>query len=145
MVACAPNHCTMCNHHCLFWPLDVQNKIWYICGNDMHFSNEDWVYVNDIHFINEDGVLNHIIVGLFEALNISSMDWTSWFLLVKCQLTNKIIIYIKNNDTNFNTLTIVCCFNLYCVFAHHYNFLRLSTRPIWPCDVQGMSLCHKWQ
>jgi len=40
----------------------------------MHFSNEDWVYVNDIHFINEDGVLNHIIVGLFEALNISSMD-----------------------------------------------------------------------
>jgi hypothetical protein len=40
----------------------------------MHFIDEDWVCVSDIHFINEDWVLNHIIVGLFEALSIFNMD-----------------------------------------------------------------------
>jgi hypothetical protein len=40
----------------------------------MHFINEDWVCVSDIHFIDEDWVLNHIIIGLFEAPNIFSMD-----------------------------------------------------------------------
>lgn len=47
----------------------------------MHFIDEDWVCVGHIHFIDEDWVFNHIIVGLFEAPNISNMDWTSWFFI----------------------------------------------------------------
>jgi hypothetical protein len=50
----------------------------------------------------------HIVVVLFEALDISSVVFIEQVkvLLEKFNLTNKVIMYVKDEGTNLNSFTI---------------------------------------
>ncbi len=55
-------------------------------------------FVSVINFINQRWVPCHIIVELFEALNISDATLAEQmkFLLVEFNLTSKVIMYVKD-------------------------------------------------
>jgi hypothetical protein len=60
-----------------------------------------------INFINLSSVPYHIIVGLFEALDIFSAALAKQVkvLLAEFNLTNQVIVYVKDEGTNLNSLT----------------------------------------
>ncbi len=59
-----------------------------------------------INFINDDQVPCHVIARLFEAPNTSGATLAIHVksLLVENQLTSKIIVYVKDERINLNTL-----------------------------------------
>jgi hypothetical protein len=60
-----------------------------------------------INFIDDDWVPCHIIIGLFETPNtfgITTRVEQVKYFLIKYQFTIKIIVYVKDEGTNLNTL-----------------------------------------
>jgi hypothetical protein len=59
-----------------------------------------------INFINDDQMPYHVIIGLFETSNTfgTTLAKHMKFLLVEYQLTSTIIVYVKDEGTNLNTL-----------------------------------------
>jgi hypothetical protein len=69
-----------------------------------------------INFTNHGWVPCHIIVGLFEATNtfgVALVEQVKVFLL-KFNLTNKVIAYVKDEGANLNSLTIALTFVVSC-------------------------------
>jgi hypothetical protein len=62
-----------------------------------------------INFINQAWIPCHITIGLFETLNIPSVVLIEEMkvLLVEFNLTNKVVVYVKDEGINLNFLTIV--------------------------------------
>jgi hypothetical protein len=65
-----------------------------------------------INFINQSWVPCHIIVGLFEVLNLFGVTFIEQVkvILVKFNLTNKVIVYVKYEGTTLNYFTIAFTF-----------------------------------
>jgi hypothetical protein len=69
-----------------------------------------------INFINPGWVPCHIIVGLFEATNtfgVTLVEQVKVFLL-KFNLTNKVIAYVKDEGANLNSFTIALTYVMSC-------------------------------
>jgi hypothetical protein len=62
-----------------------------------------------INFINQAWIPCHIIIELFKTLNISSVALIEEMkvLLVEFNLTNKVVVYVKDEGIDLNFLTIV--------------------------------------
>ncbi len=69
-----------------------------------------------INFINPSQVPCHIIVGLFEAPDIFSVVLVEQVkvLLAEFNLTNKVIMYVKDERTNLNSVTITFIYVISC-------------------------------
>ncbi len=74
------------------------------------------MFVLVINFINDDWVPYHVIVRLFEAPNTfgATLAKQMKYLLVEYQLTNKIIIYVKDESTNLNTFAFAFANVVFC-------------------------------
>jgi len=81
----------------------------------MYKTNFD-MFVLMINFINDDWVPYHVIVRLFEALNTfgATLVEQMKYLLAKYELTSKIIIYVKDENTNLNTFTFAFASVVFC-------------------------------
>ncbi len=62
-----------------------------------------------INFINQAWIPCHIIIGLFETFNISNVTLTEEMkvLLVEFNLTNKVVVYVKDEGINLIFFKIV--------------------------------------
>jgi hypothetical protein len=106
---------------------------------DLWMSRLDYdTFVMVVSFINSFLKLTHVIVRIFEVQNTidGTMESQVKILLDSFGLLDKVIIYIKNEGSNLNTLTnalkyVVSCFPL-----------QLSTLFVRPCNVKSTSLCH---
>jgi len=65
-----------------------------------------YTYVLVINFIDDDWVPCHVTISMFETLNTHGAALTEQVksLLAMYQLTNKVIAYVKNENTNLNIL-----------------------------------------
>jgi hypothetical protein len=61
-----------------------------------------------INFLKVDWQPKHIAIGLFEAFDTSKHALAKYLtkLLSKCDLREKIIVYVKDEGFNLNTMTI---------------------------------------
>jgi len=69
-----------------------------------------------INFINPSWAPCYIAIGLFEAFDIFGATFTKQvkILLVKFNLTNKVIAYVKNEGANLSSLIIAFTFVVSC-------------------------------
>jgi hypothetical protein len=69
-----------------------------------------------IKFINEEWVPCHVVVDMFEALNPSGATLVEQVksFLVEYQLTTKIIVYVKDEGANLNTIIIALTYVVSC-------------------------------
>jgi hypothetical protein len=69
-----------------------------------------------INFINQGRVPCHIIIGLFEKFNIFSATLVDKIkvLLIDLNLTNEVIVNVKDERANLNFLTIAFNFYMLC-------------------------------
>jgi hypothetical protein len=116
----------MCKCENNIWPMDVKVKEWHICLV--------------INFINWSWVPCHIIVGLFETLDISKVVLEEWMkvLLVKFNLTSKVIVYVKDKRTNLIPSNYI---HFYCVMWVFIVALVVCWLLFWSCYVKGMLVC----
>ncbi len=78
-------------------------------------------------------------VRVFEVQNTidGTMDNQVKILLDSFGLLDNVIIYIKNESSNLNTLT-----NVFLKYVVSCSPPQLSTPFVTPCNVKSISLCH---
>ncbi len=93
-----------------------------------------------INFLRDDWQPKHITFGLFEPINTIGQTLAKMLtkLLDNYTLRRNIIIYVKDEGSNLNTMTIVLKSIISCdMFKEMF-----SKHLLWACIFQGFPICH---
>jgi hypothetical protein len=109
------------------------------CTTSLMFGCHVLAFGMVVSFINNFWEPTHVTVRVFEVQNTidGTMDNQVKILLDSFGLLDNVIIYIKNESSNLNTLT-----NVFLKYVVSCSPPQLSTPFVTPCNVKSISLCH---